>query len=1169
MDNPESPIKRRVSNARLRSPLPDLAQGGVTISRLERSAEEMSAGGSDIGEEIKKLQARERSASASRSSRQNSIQSSHQGGEFATNRGTSTWKIRSRANSNNYHSNNNNNNIVDVSSNARWGGYSPVGHMTSPIGSVRSGSSWTPASLHRAASGSISSRLGHTIVEPLQEGRPLDSPLAPSSASLYSQEHAISRQASQSSFARRYDHIAAQIEESLATIPPTPPIEDQQEGSKMDYDPIERPRSADTFQEAQLAFQDFDGVHYNPDTEEYVELDQDGHEIRRVSARTSSGTLGDMASMLRTPRQTRAMSSGRPLSYGRPMSMALGAPPPGEDMVYYPAPVPRMLNLPKRLSQLPPSHVQAKRRSEMLQAMPRANRESAPWIPPIAFGEDREQENATRSVRSGSGSTTNQDQQNPRGMLNQRMSMANPSTLPPQLRASMFFQQPSVEHNVEVQNGSAVATLDAILASSANAPVTAFTDHPYAGDVRRTVYAAEKPQHNRRSTANTLDLNKSESPQTNLKKKRSSSIGNFFRRNSTNLDGETEGHTRSARKGSALDLNENGNKLRKRRSQMSLGQMSVGDDLDRVNIAARTPGEESGDPLRRQSGLIGQAFNADHRVDEETEQRAASGTQQMDRELLEGEQIDQDFRDEQQREDWDLEDPLFAQPTTLLAELQVRKAQLKSRNKTAATAFPNGMHSTLLQLDAVEAIEAKKRQKKKIALAWEDHQGTPDDNSDDGRDDVPLGMLYPSKSGNAHRKMGNERDWGRPLGLMERRELEENEPLGHRRKRLNPNAAPLMRANTGSQLHLAGQPDTTPDEDEAEEGETLGERIERLRRKKALDGAISDVHKDGQEPDNSFTDELLGQFGGLQVTNPDANASDKSTLKEQTKPGAVEENETLGQRAARLRREREASGESATDAARPAILRSASSMANLLSTNPVGNRQASRESEAAQGTLLHASQQHQMRQKQDLLASNMRTSSYNLSQPLVDSRPRAAAEMSGGLIGNESSRPANGLFAGAKYTGAVNTSGSSAAPNRSTSFGGLLGHQQSRPANGLFNPAAYNAGYGGAGLQPSMSMPGFGMNVGQGYFASPTAGMSYGAYGAQPSMMGYPQMQQQQMDPAAYYAMNGGYGYPQQQQHHHMAYPQQPAMASPMNVSYTDPAQASSIERWRQSIGPA
>ncbi|KAF2213972.1 hypothetical protein CERZMDRAFT_38716 [Cercospora zeae-maydis SCOH1-5] len=1067
---------------------------------------------------------RERERSASRSaSRQNSIQSSHQGREFA--RGTS---LSRRPNNNNNNSNpppsagrsrasSYANSIVDVNTHARWGGYSPAAHIASPIGSLRS------ASIHRAASGSKSSRLGH-IVEPLQEGRLLDSPFGPSSPSLYSQEHAISRQTSHSSFARRYDLIAGQIEEALATIPPSPPVEEQERARMDQHDPIERPHSADTFQEAELAFRDFDGVHYNPDTEEYVELDEEGHEIRRVSARTSAGTLGDMASMLRTPRQGRPLSSGRPMSSdrpmssGRPMSMAFGAPPPGEDMVYYPAPVPRMLNMPKRLSQQPPPHVQAKRRSEMLQAMPRANRESAPWIPPLGIGEEEEEYDHTRNGRSDSHSTT-MEESHPRGMLNQRMSTANRLNMPPQLRASLFFQQQSVPHDVQVQNGSAVATLDAILASSANAPVTAFTDHPYAGDVRSTVYAPEKPLHNRRSTSITLNQMKPESPNNDQKSRRKSSIGNFFKRASTNLDGETNERARPASRGSVLDFNDGGNKLRKRRSQMSMGQMGAGDDLDDAERAKPMSRQDLDDSSRRQSGLIGQAGNAEHTAEDETDRRPNS-PHRLAYALDEGDQIDQDFRDQQEREDWDLEEPVFAQPSTLLAELQVRKAQLKSRNRTAATAFPNGMHSTLLQLDAVEAIEAQKRKKKKIALAWEDHQGNPDESEED-RDDVPLGMLFPSKSGNAHRKMGNEGDWDRPMGLMERREMEENEPLNHRRKRLNPNAPPLNRGQTTPRVHLAGQPDM-PGEDEAEEGETLGQR----RRRLALDGAITDVQQDGKRPVSTFSEDLLGQFGGLQVTNPDATVSDKSTVKEQAAPAPVEENETLGQRAARLRREREASGQAPANEGRP-TLHTSSSMANLLSRNPVGSRQVSRESEAAQGTLLHASQQNQMKQKQDLIAGNLRASSYDLNQPLVDSRPRATADMSSGLIANEASRPANGLFVGAKPTGGVNTSFSTAAMNRPMSFGGLIG-----------------------------------------YFASPTAGMAFSGYGAAPSMMGYPTMpqyQQQAVNPSAYYALTGGYQPPQQQVFH-----SQPAMNPSIdNTAFTNPAQASSIERWRQNIAPA
>lgn len=1128
---PSSPIRRRVSG-KVSSPVPDMVAQGTSVSilsRLERSAEELSAGGSDIGDEIRRMHEEQKERERSRSSSRTSRTSIHNSTSSSSRTGR-----RSRTNSNS---------IVDVNTNARWGGYSPGGFIASPVGSVRSRRSWTHASLNsRAASASTNpSRFAAHMVEPLQEGRPLDSPLALSSSeSLHSQEHHISPQPSQSSFARRYDQIAGDIQHTLSAIPPTPPPVDEQDAPPIQTQPPERPHSADTFQEAEIAFKDFDGVHYNPGTEEYVEFDHEGHEIRRVSARTSSGTLGDVASMMGMPRGQQRMSQAY-------------APPPGEGMVYYPAPVPRMLNLPKRLSRQLPAHIQAQRRSQMLSDMPRQNRESAPWIPPMAFAD--EEASATRSNRSGSGSAQPQ-QDPPRGMLNQRMSTGHFQNLPPQLRASMFFEQPSVAHNVEVKRESAVATLDAILASSATAPVTAFTDHPYVGDVRKSVYGPEKPSHNRKSTSTTLNQMTLDSPDQKLKKKRSSSIGNFFRRNSTTLEGET---TRPASRGSMLDLNENGNKLRKRQSQMSLGTMSAGDGLERK---ARTPGEELADPMNRDSGLIDQATNAHTREDEDGQREPQS--RPVTQILEDGDEVGED---EKERDEWEVEEPLYAQPTTLLAELQVRKAQLKSRNRTAATAYPNGMHSTLLQLDAVEAIEARKRQKKKIALAWEDpNLRAADEDSGELEDDVPLGVLFPSKSGLISRKVGDGRDWSRPLGLMEKREMEDAEPLAARRARLNPQSMPLTKSLNPSQIHLAGQPDMPPPEEDEHEDETLGQRLRRLKTKDALDTAISDVApKDGERPESTLMNDVMSQFAGLGV-NKEAG---KSAAEDGN--AVPEEEETLGQRRARLQREREASGEAST--ARPP-LRTTQSMANLLSSNPVGSRQASGESQPAQGTLLHQSDQQKMRHKMDILSSNTRSSSYNPERPLVDSRPQAQAEI-GGLLGHEASRPANGLFTGGRaHTKAMNTTATAAVRNRESTFAGLIGQQTSRPTNGLFT----------GGLQPAASQPMFGATPG--YFASPTAGMNW----AQQSMIGYPQQpyQQPMMNAGAYMALNGGHasmmpqtpgynpmmgagygfgmtqqqGFPQAQ----MGYPNASMMNYGVGDPSLDPNQRAAIDRWRMGV---
>ena len=50
-------------------------------------------------------------------------------------------------------------------------------------------------------------------------------------------------------------------------------------------------------------------------------------------------------------------------------------------MIYYPAPVPMMLNIPKRLSKLPSAPQMDKRRSETLGRLPSEARKSAVWLP--------------------------------------------------------------------------------------------------------------------------------------------------------------------------------------------------------------------------------------------------------------------------------------------------------------------------------------------------------------------------------------------------------------------------------------------------------------------------------------------------------------------------------------------------------------------------------------------------------------------------------------------------------------------------------------------------------------------------------------------------------------------------------------------------------------------
>ncbi|KAK4554713.1 hypothetical protein LTR86_008215 [Recurvomyces mirabilis] len=1100
------------------------------IQNLEQMAEDLSQGGSDIGEEIRKMNQEQKERS-----RRSSLQSSHQGdvalsgtGGFVG--GSELEKMRSRTSSNGVGGSG----IVDVNGAARWGGYSPNGFVGSPAGSQRSASGKSHTSAPRKASVASSSRLAQ-MVEPVQEGRPLDSPLAPSmsvhSSSTTGNEH--SREPSGNSFDRQYDQIASQIEQQLDHVPPSP----TKLGDEDDEVPemlLRKPRSQDTFVEAQLAFKDFDGVHFSPETDEFVELDEDGNEIRRVSARTSSGGMSiAAASMLRTPR-------ARPMSYAQP--------PPGDGMVYYPAPVPRMLNLPKRLSQLPSASVQAQRRSQVLGQIAPAARASAPWIPAFDFANDPSRSGTHRSDESihqrqtsdpvarpdsghrSQGSATfiqpvSPHGVHPRSALNQRMSMQNLQNLPPQLRASIFFDHQSQPQDVQVKNESAVATLDSILAASATAPVSAFTDHPFAGDVRKSTYAPEFQQkvRKRQSTATLGSVMTSaaevEADKKAMKARRRSSFGNLLRRNSSAMELDDLAERRNSRTSSILlgDYNEGGNRLKKRRSQMSLG-----DEMDRHTEAVRTPGNEISEP-DFSSGLISRAHNA--RAEEEEEHtdaymaNAATSrppTSHSRRVSDNGRQIDEDFKDEETTDEVPEEggEATYVQPSTLLAELQVRKAQQKSRNRTAATHYPNGMHSTLLQLDAVEEITRNKRKKTRVPLAWE---GTAQTNVEEeaSDEDVPLGMLFQGKDGlmNGKRQMGDGKDWDRPLGLMEKRQMEDSEPLSSRRNRmlgLPPSFGRAERALQkagaagmmgGGQLYLAGQPDEPAEEDDGEEaGETLADRLRKLRTKDALETAISDtVPKTGDRPLSTFTDDVLSQFGPLDGaagagskpgSKPGSRGKDIATtaaaVEEQAVAGAEPEQEaeaeeeTLGQRRARLQRAKDVEARSGLN--------------KLLASNPVGTRAAAKMHVPVEGTLLHSSAVAQAKQRNDILRTNVRSSSYyGLERPLV-----------------ETGRPGIGVLGGA---------------DRVVSHTGLLGMQGTggaRAPSGGFANGVYNNGLGGvyspSPMQTSYTTPSFGMPMSQqgGYFASPTAGMV--GYGM-------PQYQQQGvMNPmAAYQQPMGGY----------------------------------------------
>ncbi|KAF2089378.1 hypothetical protein K490DRAFT_54990 [Saccharata proteae CBS 121410] len=1077
MDRHAEPMIRTASaETNFSQPTPDLQspQGGFAthVERLEHHAERMSSSGSDIGYEIRKLQLEEKLSS--RRSSLLSVQLPEASGSRPPP-GT-----RSRNASTSSYSNS----IVDVNHHARWGGYSPGG-VTSPMGSIRSGS-WSQASLARQRSASRMtdpSRLGQT--EEMSEHGDGSEPATAHNTPQVNASKPHTRNAS--NFSLEYDKIVQDIQEELNS-----PIDMRQHSvSHSEPEPQthtyshtdlpDRPPTADTFQQAHDAFHDFDGVHYAPSVRGFSE--------------------GSRHSMLRS----------------MPTSQLAGPPPP-EGMVYYPAPVPRMLNLPKRLSQIP-SQVQAKRRSQMLGSQPPEARNSALWLGGVPETADTEAKR--KSVMSLAG-------------------------LPPQLRASMYFDQPSIPQEVEVKGDSAEQALEDILAASARAPVNAFIDHPHAGNVRNEVYSKEAK---RKSTATLINAAKNpESPTDEKKDKRKSrsSLNLLFGRRKSSTD---ELSQLSKRNSSGDKLG----KLRKRSSKLSLGP-----------------------PLEEQPGHKRQVSNVtDHSgIDEGTPLHEADDSLDPHHSYNE---------DEEEEPDFDLPPDEFPQqygaPTTLLAELQMRKAQQRTRNRTAATAFPNGMHSTLLQLDAVAEVEKKRRMQQKINLAWEEEQAAEEDPDDD----VPLGMLFPGRDGlvNNNTGKGPQNDWDRPLGLLEKKELEDNEPLSSRRNRLrglapsthNLSRDPspgkrstvigLTRASPAISVTPSPEP---PHLDEHDDDEPLATRKERLRRSQMLDQALGDMSS--RPISGDFASEMLSQFGGLKDT-PNADApttiADASAGAATTHPPPApttpinEEDETLGQRRARLQAQALANN---AQQQRPP-LKPSYSMADILTAAPQ-RQQPTNDAFVASlpaNSLLSRNEKIKARQRKQILEHNKRSTTYagNPSIGGFGGRMMEGARVpSGGSM--QSMQEERGLLGQVERTKSM-----AFLPGSGASLG--VGTPMTMPVTG-----AGSGYFGQPGMTPT-SMPGYpaAMSMGMGMMPGmpvphqqpmmmpvqqPLLGMNgfvgYGGAGAaaagmNPVMMGY------------------GIGYPgMQMQGGGVA--GQMGMGMGMVEQPLEPGRRDAIDRWRQGV---
>ncbi|KAL2109750.1 hypothetical protein VUR80DRAFT_2078 [Thermomyces stellatus] len=823
-------------------------------------------------------------------------------------------------------------------------------------------------------------------------------------------------------------------------------------------------------------FRDFDGVHCDPDV--------------NILPHSPQG-LPTLDERLPAPPH----ASG-PESPPKPRATSYFDNETGKEMLYYPARVPAMLSLPPKLSKKPKAASRNQRQSYVLSTMPEiARRSRASWLPepladnpetpflhPVSLSTDdsftamtkqstRPEDHAGQQTTPDGATTldpnpaapeihvtaTPTDPENgdevkpaiprPRkddaGDVNARKSRLSKygSNLPPQLRASVFFEPPSNTTKLEVKDGSATATLDHLLDASTTAPVSAFTDHMIAGKLGSEVYGTEK-----RRSASPTSQQAQQQPKESDAKKRGSLFHRVKRSEDFERNARSESGTSDASDDEALPPG-------------AVGYATLGPDGDDVGEDDRPDGEKVSDSKAENN------------------------------------------------------EEYYGPPTTLLAELQIRKQQQKNRTRPISQAFPNGMHSTLLELDAVAEEQRKSRKGRKVNLAWEEPDPTAaGEGSDD--EDVPLGVLFAGKATG----MNDVAELNRPMGLMERREMEENEPLSQRRARLQghdpgrkrqtliPNPATRMSANRLSQMPTLGslpvhQRASSPgsaEQDEIED-ETLGERKRRLKKKE------EENLPQARPVSADFSSELLSQFGGLE--------DKKKEEKEDTNVAgdSEAEEETLGQRRRRLQAEREGQGprpaehQASASSSAPA---KRLSMANILTAHP------------KRDTTL---QDEERRKAQE--ASRFRRSQEEKLAALRSQMPTSLEKPSAGA--------ATGGFGNGRFNDGT----------------GGMGRRVSR-------------GLGVPGTNPDRSSVVLGDGMIQQAGVSSMMGPSAGQYGGYngPQLYNYAAGQYNGMAPAAGW-------YPQAQA------PLMPGMQPqlmPMQMGTTMPSQgqSDSIERWRHSVMP-
>lgn len=485
---------------------------------------------------------------------------------------------------------------------------------------------------------------------------------------------------------------------------------------------------------------------------------------------------------------------------------------PIENNTNYPARIPKLLNLPKRLSQIPLSTLESDRRSKVLQYVTPKTRNSH-----------------TRSA-SGNGHCETSSLNGASGeMIEDKLDAVHiPSVerLPPQLRASAFFEQGARPPEFQAEGKTAVERLNNMLEASTCVPANAFTN-----DVSSNSNNANVSGRNITGVHHEKSSHSAKITQTANHKARRSFL--FFRRKSTVL---------------AKNHDEN----------LCMEELSDRDDAS--------------------SGASGTSTDKESHLETDDNVVLSSKGKESDIEPEENSGFE-------------------GAPSTLLAELQIRKQRLQKRTRTAPTTPYNGMHTTLLQLDAVAQIEKKRRIGQRTKLAWEEPDiGASNAEDDEDDEDVPLGVLFASKTEFGSDLGRGVSDWNRPLGLIQSRDLEDNEPLSARRNRLQINNLRKSVPQVLKQFPLKQAPGiqySSASESDDLENETLAQRMQRLRRER--DSAAAFEGENERKTDKGNNDDWSSNLKLEKAKGASLSPFASSEIRISENEG-----ETLGQRRKRL-----------------------------------------------------------------------------------------------------------------------------------------------------------------------------------------------------------------------------------------------------------------------------